>query len=96
MSKAKQYSADVRKRAVRLVPDNQHQHPCQWAAISSIAEKIRCRAETLRKWVRQAEQDSGERRGLTTQGRTRLKELDRENRALRRADEIPRRRATLE
>jgi putative transposase len=62
--------------------------PSQWAAISSISEKIGCTAETLRKWVRQAERDSGERAGLTTQERTRLKELERENRELRRANEI--------
>jgi transposase len=88
MSKPKQYSAEVRERAVRLVRDHQHEHPSQWAAISSIAEKIGCTAETLRKWVRQAERDSGERGGLTTQERTRLKELERENRELRRANEI--------
>jgi transposase len=88
MSKPKQYSAEVRERAVRLVRDHQHEHPSQWAAISSISEKIGCTAETLRKWVRQAEKDSGERAGLTTQERTRLKELERENRELRRANEI--------
>jgi transposase len=88
MSKPKQYSAEVRERAVRLVRDHQHEHPSQWAAISSIAEKIGCTAETLRKWVRQAEKDSGERGGLTTQERTRLKELERENRELRRTNEI--------
>jgi transposase len=71
-----------------LVRDHQHEHPSQWAAISSIAEKIGCTAETLRKWVRQAEKDSGERGGLTTQERTRLKELERENRELRRTNEI--------
>jgi transposase len=88
MSKPKQYSAEVRERAVRLVRDHEHEHPSQWAAISSISEKIGCTAETLRKWVRQAERDSGERGGLTTQERTRLKELERENRELRRANEI--------
>jgi transposase len=88
MSKPKQYSAEVRERAVRLVRDHQHEHPSQWSAISSISEKIGCTAETLRKWVRQAERDSGERGGLTTQERTRLKELERENRELRRTNEI--------
>jgi transposase len=88
MSKPKQYSAEVRERAVRLVRDHQHEHPSQWAAISSIAEKIGCTPETLGKWVRQAERDSGERGGLTTQKRTRLKELERENRELRRGNEI--------
>jgi transposase len=70
------------------VLEHQDEHPSQWAAISSISEKIGCTAETLRKWVRQAEKDSGERAGLTTQERTRLKELERENRELRRANEI--------
>ena len=88
MSKPKQYSAEVRERAVRLVRDHQDEHPSQWAAISSISEKVGCAAETLRKWVRQAERDSGERAGLTSQERTRLKELERENRELRRANEI--------
>jgi transposase len=88
MSKPKQYSAEVRERAVRLVRDHQHEHPSHWAAINSISETIGCTAETLRKWVRQAERDSGERAGLTTQERTRLKELGRENRELRRANEI--------
>ena len=64
------------------------EHGSQWAAIRSIAEKIGCTAETLRKWVRQAERDSGKRAGLTTAERERLKELERENRELRRANEI--------
>ena len=61
--------------------------PSQWATISSIAEKMRCTAETLRKWVRQAERDAGGRRGLTTSELERLKELERENRELNRANE---------
>ena len=60
----------------------------QWAAITSIAEKIGCTAETLRKWVRQAERDQGTRPGLTTEERQRLKQLERENVELRRANEI--------
>ena len=63
-------------------------HDSQWAAISSIAEKIGCTAETLRSWVRQAERDAGHRPGLTTEERTRLKQLERENVELRRANEI--------
>jgi transposase-like protein len=63
-------------------------HDSQWAAISSIAEKIGCTAETLRKWVRQAERDAGTRPGLTTEERERLKQLEREVFELRRANEI--------
>ena len=88
MSKTRQYSPEVRERAVRLVLEHERDHPSQWAAITSIAEKIGCTAETLRKWVRQAERDSGRRPGLSTEERQRLKELERENRELRRANEI--------
>jgi transposase len=63
-------------------------HDSQWAAITSIAEKIGCTAETLRKWVRQAERDQGTRPGLTSEERQRLKQLERENFELRRANEI--------
>lgn len=82
------YSPEVRERAVRMVLEQEAQHPSQWAAIQSIASKIGCTAETLRKWVRQAERDVGRRPGLTTQERQRLKELERENRDLKRANEI--------
>lgn len=82
------YSPEVRERAVRMVQEQEAQHPSQWAAIQSIASKIGCTAETLRKWVRQAERDTGQRPGLTTQERQRLKELERENRELKRANEI--------
>ena len=82
-------SAEVRERAVRLVLEqSEGEHESQWAAIRSIASKIGCTAETLRKWVRQAERDSGKRAGLTTAERERLKELERENRELKRANEI--------
>src|SRR5438445_297106 len=63
-------------------------HPSQWAAIASIAAKLGCTTETLRRWVRQAERDAGQRAGLTTDERQRLKELERENRELKRANEI--------
>jgi transposase len=64
------------------------EHASQWAAIESIAPKIGCAAETLRKWVRQAERDQGVRPGLTTEERERLKQLERENRELKRANTI--------
>jgi len=88
MNTIRKYSPEVRDRAVRLVLEHEEEYDSQWAAIGSIAEKIGCTAETLRKWVRQAERDDGRRPGLTTQERQRLKELERENRELRRANEI--------
>jgi transposase len=88
MNKPKTYSPEVRERAVRMVFDHTHEHPSQWAAIQSIAEKMGCSGETLRNWVRQAERDQGKRAGLSTDERARLKELEREVRELRRANEI--------
>jgi transposase len=83
-----QYPAEVRDRAVRLVLDHQADHSSQWEAIVSIASKIGCTAETLRRWVRQAERDSGSRPGVTTDERERIKVLEREVRELRQANEI--------
>ena len=71
-----------------MVWEHEGEHASQWAAISSIAGKIGCTAETLRKWVRQAERDQGRRPGLTTDEKARLKDLERENRELKRANEI--------
>jgi transposase len=88
MNKSTRYSPEVRERAVRLVFEHQGEHDSQWAAIGSIANKIGCTAETLRKWVRQAERDQGKRSGLSSSERDRLKELERENRELKRANEI--------
>jgi transposase len=82
------YPAEVRERAVRLVREHEGDYPSQWAAITSIAAKCGMTAETLRHWVRAAEVDAGRRPGLTTDERERLKALERENRELRRANDI--------
>jgi transposase len=82
------FSPEVRQRAVRMVLDHGGDHASQWAAIGSIAAKIGCTAETLRKWVRQAERDQGVRPGPTTDERERIKALEREVRELRQANEI--------
>ena len=88
MGRPTRYAPEVRERAVRMVREHQAEHGTQWATIQSIAAKIGCTAETLRQWVRQAERDDGQRPGLTTDERQCLKELERENRELKRANEI--------
>ena len=85
---SRRYSPEVRERAVRMVFEHQHEHGSEWSAIVSIAGKVGCTPETLRSWVRRAEVDGGRRAGVTTDERARLKELERENRELRRANEI--------
>jgi transposase len=82
------YPPEVRERAVRMVAEHRDEFPSQWAAICSVAAKLGMTAETLRKWVRRAEIDGGLRPGLTTDERQRLRELEREVRDLRRANEI--------
>lgn len=86
--RSRRYSPEVRERAVRMVLEHQHEYASQWAAIVSIAGKFGPTPETLRGWVRRAEVDEGRRPGVTSDERTRLKELERENRELRRANEI--------
>jgi transposase len=88
MNKSTKYSPEVRERAVRLVFEHQAEYESQWAAMQSIAAKIGCTTETLRKWVRQVERDQGLRWGQSTDERERLKALERENRELKRANEI--------
>ena len=88
MKKQKRYSPEVRERAVRLLHEHQKDYESQWAAILSIAPKIGCSPETLRTWVRQSETDQGIRGGLSTSDRERLMDLERENRELKRANEI--------
>ena len=82
------FSPEVRARAVRMVLDHEAEHPSRWAAITSIADKIGCTAQTLSDWVKKAEVDSGRKPGLTTDIAAKLKALERENRELRQANEI--------
>jgi transposase len=88
LPKGQRDPAELRERAVRLVFEHQHEYPSQWKAIESIAQKLDIHRETLRVWVRRAEVDDGRRSGLTTDERARIKELERQNRELRRANEI--------
>jgi transposase len=88
ISKGKRYPAEVRERAVRLVMEHRGEYQTEWAAICSIAQKCGMTAETLRKWVRQVEVDGGRRPGVSSEEAQRIKELERENKELRRANEI--------
>jgi transposase-like protein len=88
MGKANRFSPEVRERAVRLVGEQADETESQWATIRSVAAKIGCSAETLRSWIRQTERDRGARSGLTTSEREELKALQRENRELKKANEI--------
>ena len=88
MGRQSKYPKEFRERAVRLVVEHRKDHPSQWQAVRSIAEKMGCSAEALRNWVKRSEIDSGSRPGVTTDERQRLKDLERENLELRRANEI--------
>ncbi len=88
MSKVKRYSPEVRERAVRMLFEHEKDYESRWAALVSIASKIGCTAETLRSWVKQIEIDTGRRDGMTSDDRARLKALEKENKELRRANEI--------
>ena len=88
MTRRGKYPVEIREQAVRIVCEHQAEHASQWATITSIASKFGRTAETLRTWVRRAEVDAGARAGLTTGERERLRQLERENRELRRANEI--------
>jgi len=86
--KSPKFSPEVMERAVRMVEESAGQHESQWAAIESVAAKIGCTAETLRRWVRQHERDTGRREGTTTAEQQRMKALEREVKELRKANEI--------
>ncbi len=88
MRESPKFSPEVQERAVRMVLEHQGEHGSQWAAIESIAGKMGCTAETLRRWVRQVERDQGKRPGTSSQEQARIKALEREVRELRQANEI--------
>ena len=88
MARTGRFSQEFRERAVRMVSEHGSDYDSEWEAICSIAEKIGCSAESLRKWIRKSEVDSGQRDGITSEEQARVKALERENRELRRANEI--------
>lgn len=88
MTRRGRFPQELRERAVRMLVEHRNEYPSQWAAIQSIASKVGVHKETLRLWVRRAEVDGGQRPGLTTEERERLRQLEKENRELRRANEI--------
>jgi transposase-like protein len=86
--KSNQFSPEVRERAVRMVQEHRSDYASLWAAVQSIAPKIGCTAETLQEWVKRVEVDAGQRVGITTSEAQRIKDLEREVKELRRANEI--------
>jgi transposase len=88
MNKSNRFSPESRERAVRMVQEQRGEYPSLWAAVESIAPKIGCVPQTLLVWVKRREIDSGEREGVTTTETERVKELEREVKELRRANEI--------
>jgi len=88
MNKSNKFSPEVRERAVRMVQEHRGEYPSLWAAVESIAPKIGCVPQTLLEWVKRAEVDAGVRPGMTSTEAQRIKDLERENKELRRANEI--------
>jgi transposase len=88
MNRGVRYPVEVRERAMRMVAEHRELYPSEWAAITSVSEKLGMKAETLRKWIRQAEVDEGSRPRVSSAEAERIKQLERENRELRRANEI--------
>ena len=88
MRKSTKFSPEIRERAVRMVQEHRGEYPSLWAAIESISAKIGCVPQTLNEWVKKSEIDSGARDGVTSEERERIKALERENKELRRANEI--------
>ena len=88
MNKTNKFSPEVRERAVRMVQEHRGEYSSLWSAIESIAPKIGCVPQTLHEWVKRTEIDSGAREGVTTAEREQLKALERENKELRRANDI--------
>ena len=88
MNKSNKFSPEVRERAVRMVQEHRGEYPSLWAAVESIAPKIGCVPQTLLEWVKRVEIDTGRREGVTTGEAQRVKDLERENKELRRANEI--------
>lgn len=84
----RRFPPELKERAVRLVREHRGEYPSEWAAISSVAGKLGASPETVRHWVRRADVDAGRRPGTTTEERERIRQLERENRELRRANEI--------
>jgi transposase-like protein len=88
MNKSNKFSPEVRERAVRMVQEHRGEYPSLWAAVESIAPKIGCVPQTLLEWIKRAEVDAGMRPGMTSAEAQRIKELERENKELRRANDI--------